>query len=88
MGPGGIGTESLDGDSRNEDWKISNTHKLIGELGGYTFTGFASAADLKTVIGAWGSWMNSGFGGNESWTPWLLSLGVWNAVRAIVIDFN
>ena len=22
-----------------------------------------------------------------SWTPWLLSLGVWNAVRAIVIDF-
>ena len=34
MGPGGIGTESLDGDSRAEIGENSNTHKLIGELGG------------------------------------------------------
>ena len=37
MGLVGIGTESLDGDSMNEDWKMSNTHKLIGELGGCYF---------------------------------------------------
>ena len=42
------------------------------------FVGFASAADLKTVIGVWGSWMNSGFGVIEFDVPWsslLESLG-------------
>ena len=33
-------------------------------------SGFASAADLKTVIGVWGSWMNSGFGVIEFEVPW------------------
>ena len=34
------------------------------------FTGFASAADLKTVIGFLDSWMNSGFGVIEFEVPW------------------
>ena len=36
----------------------------------YIFTGFASAADLKTVIGFLDSWMNSGFGVIEFEIPW------------------
>ena len=44
MGLGGIGTESFHVDSRDEDWKVSNTHKLIGELGGdVSYTDMESA---------------------------------------------